>query len=81
MMMNGMMDCAVMGWLGLLLGVAALVLIVFAAVWLVRQLIAGARPVDAAVASVPLGELDRRYARGEIDRETYLSVRRDLTES
>lgn len=79
-MMNGMMDCAAMGWLGLLLGVAALVLLVLAAVWLVRQLTAGGRPKDAVSAPVPLAELDRRYARGEIDRETYLSVRKDLTE-
>ena len=80
-MMNGMMDCALMGWLGLLLGVAALVLLVLAAVWLFRQLTAGARSQDAGSTSAPLAELDRRYARGEIDRETYLAVRKDLTKS
>lgn len=63
------------GWLGALLGIALLVLIVVGIVWLVRDLGRDDRrvPKHSAIAEVEL-----RYARGEVDRETYLAIRRDL---
>ena len=72
--MGSMMDMA--GGVGALF-LALLLLLVGAAVlaiYLVR------RPVSdrAREASPPLVELDRRYARGEVDRETFLQIRRDL---
>lgn len=63
-------------WLGALLAIALVVLIVVGITWLVRQLgTEGSRrrPERSAIA-----ELDLRYARGEVDRETYIAIRRDL---
>ena len=82
---HGSMDGGMMGGAGFgiatliwtVLGIALLVLIVLAIVWLVLRLRhddrEGARPASSA-----LGELERRYARGEIDREAYLQIRSDL---
>lgn len=39
------------------------------------------RPEGKGAAGDPVDELDRRYARGEIDRETYLQVRGDLQQA
>lgn len=68
-------------WGGMLIwtfvGIALLVLIVVAAIWLGLRL----RPGDGERRrpdSTALAELRRRYARGELDRETFLAVRRDL---
>ncbi|MGH2668917.1 MAG: SHOCT domain-containing protein [bacterium] len=72
------MDCMAMGWLAWLLGLAALVLIVLASVWIARQLFRGERDQSPS-ASRALNELELRYARGEIDRESYLNARQDLT--
>lgn len=44
------------------------------AVYLIRRPVAG----RLSEASPALVELDRRYARGEVDRETFLQIRRDL---
>lgn len=63
-------------WLGVLLGIALVVLIVVAIAWLVRQLGAEGgrrRPERSSIA-----ELELRYARGEVDRGTYVAIRRDL---
>ena len=74
-MMGGMMA----GWMLLwaLVGLALLVLAVLAALWLARRLSPG-RP-DEAVGAEEL--LRRRYAAGEIDREEYLRMQRDLAGS
>jgi len=64
------------GWLGAAIAVALLVLIVAAVIWLVRDLGAPRgrrRPGRDAIA-----ELEMRYARGEVDRDPYLAIRRDL---
>lgn len=76
--MGSMMDMAdgvgtVFLALLLLLLVGAAVL----AIYLVR------RPVSSRArdASPALAELDRRYARGEVDREMFLQIRRDLQDA
>ncbi|MDT0276087.1 SHOCT domain-containing protein [Blastococcus goldschmidtiae] len=88
---GGMMDGGMMGMMGgwmllwALVGVALLVVAVLAATWLVKHR-SPARPGMAP--SLP-GERDevasaqellrRRYAAGEIDREEYLRMQRDLS--
>ena len=67
-------------WVGMLisgiLGVALIVLVVVGIVWLVRQL--GRQDGRGGRDRSAIAELERRYARGEVDRETYLAIRRDL---
>jgi putative membrane protein len=68
-----------------LVGLAVLVLAVLAAVWLARRLSPGRRDAlpsapgrrDEAPSAQEL--LRRRYAAGEIDREEYLRMQRDLS--
>lgn len=63
-------------WLGALLGIALVVLIVVGIAWLVLAFERDGRrqhPERPAIA-----ELELRYARGEVDRETHLAIRRDL---
>ena len=67
-MMNGMMA---FGWLGLLLGVALLVLVVVGIVRLVSGR-NGGTPDDA------LGTAKQRYARGDISREEFDEIKRTL---
>ncbi|SDY80707.1 putative membrane protein [Modestobacter sp. DSM 44400] len=71
--MMGMMG----GWMLLwaLVGLALLVLAVLAAIWLVKQLKADRQGSD----SVPDDALRRRYAAGEIEREEFLRMQRDLS--
>jgi putative membrane protein len=81
----GSMDGGMMGGAGFgiatlvwtLLGIALLVLIVLAIVWLVLRLRHDDRE-DARPSSSALSELERRYARGEIDRDAFLQIRSDL---
>lgn len=82
MMGGGMMDGGMMmgmmgGWMLLwaLVGLALLVVAVLAAVWLVKH------RSPAGGGAVPGSEevLRRRYAAGEIDREDYLRMQRDLS--
>ncbi len=73
-MMSGMMGGGMLiGWLVPLLALAGLTVLV---VWIVRELTgdrkAGDREDDA------LATARRRYARGEIDRETFRTLRSDL---
>lgn len=70
-MMCGM---GAMAWLWVLFGVAVLALAAAGLIWLVRRL-TGPTPPATASGSTALDELDRRYARGEIDREDYLERR------
>ena len=78
------------GPLHLLFLVAALTLLVLGVVWLVRTLAQGGQPAvtpapaAAMLAPAPgldpaLAELRLRYARGDVDRDTYLQSFADLT--
>lgn len=75
MMSDGMMGIGMVLW-GLI-GLALLVLLVLGIVWLVRQLQAPSRGSSSPDADA-LRALELRYARGEIDRDTYLAMRDDL---
>ncbi|WP_312863438.1 SHOCT domain-containing protein [Spinactinospora alkalitolerans] len=80
-----MMDGMGIGMLWMLLwglvGLALLVLIVVAIVWLVRQLSAGPAsgppPAEAGGGQVRR-ELDRRLAAGEISQEEYRALRAEI---
>jgi len=63
--------------IGFLFTIALLVLAVLAIIWLVRQLTRHPGG-GAASADHVMRELELRYARGEIDRETFLKIRKDL---
>lgn len=63
--------------LALLMQLAVLVLVVLGIVWLVRRLGPGDAGTSSAARSA-LDELEMRYARGEIDRSTYLQMQDDL---
>ena len=73
-MMTGM---GFAGIVWLLICLALLVLIIVTVVWVIGRLRGGAA-TPGGRASGALAELDLRYARGELDRETYLQMRRDL---
>lgn len=88
---GGMMEDGMMGMMGgwmllwALVGIALLVAAVLAAIWLVKHRSA-AWPYATPTASLQREEvtsaqelLRRRYAAGEIDREEYLRVQRDLS--
>ena len=72
------------GLVWLLICLAILVLIIVAVVWLIDRLrgdsgrLRGGSATPGGRASGALAELDLRYARGELDRDTYLQMRRDL---
>lgn len=74
-MCDGMMGFGMTLWL--LVGLGPLALLVLGIFWLVRQLTS--RP-DGHHVSEPDArrELKMRYARGEIDREPYLTIRDNL---
>ncbi len=81
-MMGGMMGNGMMGAgmiVGLVVSLALLTLLVLGIVWMVRQLqnspAGGRLPASAGGA---VRELELRYARGEIDRDTYFAMRDDL---
>ena len=76
-MMDGMGCPGGMALFGSLLGLALLVLLVLAIVWLVRQLF-GQQRHSTSGPNGALEELELRYARGEIDRDSYLAIRADL---
>jgi len=56
----------------------ALVLVVLGIIWLVRHLGAGSPGPSAGPNRSALDELEVRYARGEIDRSTFLQMQDDL---
>jgi len=64
------------GIVWLLVCAAALALVVVAAVWLALRLRGDVAPTERV--SGALDELDHRYARGELDRDTYLQMKGDL---
>ena len=67
-------------WLLFLLAIqfGALILIVLGIIWLVRRLGAGGQGPGTRPDRSALDELEMRYARGEIDRSTYLQMQDDL---
>ncbi|MBA3851992.1 MAG: SHOCT domain-containing protein [Chloroflexi bacterium] len=73
-MMGGLMGVGMLIWAILALALVALVIV--AIVWLVRQL--GRDGQQRRSERSAIAELELRYARGEIEREAYLAVRRDL---
>ena len=73
-MMAGM-GFAGLAWL--LICVVLLVLIIVGVVWLIDRPRADPRARGAA-GGAARDELDLRYARGELEREAYLQLRRDL---
>jgi putative membrane protein len=73
MMWDGMMGIGMLLWW--LIGIALLVLLVLGIVWLIRQL---GSPGKQSTDGDALRELELRYARGDIDRDTYLAMRDDL---
>lgn len=81
------MDCCggMMGgmgwWMALwgLLGLALLILAVVGAVWLVRNMSGSKRSSGPGPGESAADALERRYARGEIDREEFVRAREDLS--
>lgn len=63
-------------WLGVLVAIALVVLIVVGIAWLVREI--GRERDGRPRGRSAIEELELRYARGEVDRETYLATRGDL---
>lgn len=61
-----------------ILGVLLVVLAILAIIWLVRHAAVGTNVKPMVREGAAIRELDLRYARGEIDRETYQVIRRDL---
>jgi putative membrane protein len=78
-----MMDGGMTGWgilggvIGMVFMLALLTLVVLGIVWLVRSL-TGKNAGSLPPAPSALEELDRRYARGELDREEYQQRRLDI---
>lgn len=70
--MGSMMGIA--GWFGLVvLGLLLAGVIALLAIVLTKK-----RRSEELAGAGPLDELDRRYARGDVDRDTYLQIRDDL---
>ncbi len=81
-----MMGYGGMGWSGMGVGgmfamVVFWILLIAAVVWAVSRLLPGRRPQDRATQpgqEAPEEILDRRFARGEVDLETYQAQRAAL---
>lgn len=69
-------------WVGMLIwaiiGIALIVLAVVLLVWLVRQLGRDGRSRRRLADRTAIEELELRYARGEVDGDTYRAIREDL---
>ena len=69
-------------WVGMLvwaiLGIALIVLAVVGVAWLVRHPGRNGRGRRRLPERTAIEELELRYARGEVDRETFLAIREDL---
>jgi putative membrane protein len=84
-MTDHMMDWGAMGgfmWVAMLiwaiLGIALVVLAIVGVVWLVRQLGRDTQGRRRPAGRSAIEELELRYARGDLDRETFLAIREDL---
>ena len=74
--MGGVMWVAMLIWV--ILGIALIVLAITGVVWLVRRPggNGAGRPRTSSWAAIE--ELESRYARGEVDRDTFVAIRDDL---
>jgi putative membrane protein len=77
----GMMGGWGMGWIGMFMGVAFWALIIVGGIFLIRWLI---RASSSQQASPGQGDnaleiLRRRYARGEINKDQFEAMKRDLS--
>jgi len=72
--MSWMMGGAMIAWS--LITLAFLVLLAIGIVWLVRALQRQQQPPGRRTA---LDELELRFARGEVDRDTFVTTRDELT--
>ena len=61
-----------------LMQIAVLALVVLGIIWLVRRLSTGEAGAAGGSGRSALDELEMRYAKGEIDRSTYLQMQDDL---
>lgn len=72
-----------MGWgmmlVWVLVGLALVALLVVAVIWLAAR-IRPERGSPGRTDQTALAELERRYARGDLNRETFLEMRADLLE-
>jgi putative membrane protein len=68
------------GWIGILIGLAAILIVIVAIIWLARRSINANQGQLATPQSNPREVLQIRYARGEITREQYLAILDDLKE-
>ena len=78
---GGMMGPWMMGGFGfggMLLGVFFLVVLVGGAVWLIQSLSRGAAGPSLPPGETALEILQRRYASGEITKQQYAAMKRDL---
>ncbi|MFQ5846515.1 MAG: SHOCT domain-containing protein [Candidatus Methylomirabilales bacterium] len=66
------------GLFGMLLMLLFWVLIIVGVVLIVRWLIGEARSSQPGSSETPLDILKKRYARGEIDKEQFENIKRDL---
>lgn len=74
--MGGFMWVCMLVWA--VLGIALIVLVILGAVWLARRLGRDQRGQRLPTDSRALEELELRYARGEVERETFLKMREDI---
>ena len=78
---GGMMGPWMMGGLGIggmLLGVLFLVFVIGGSVWLVQSLARGSSGFSLPGSETPLEIIKRRYASGEITKEQFEAMKRDL---
>ena len=83
MMMWGMGCCGGWGWPGMLLGFLFWILVLYG-VYLIFRSFAGGKVIPGTGSSSRQKALDilkERYARGEITREEYLNMKKDLEET
>lgn len=67
-------------WIGMIIWIVILALIIAAVVWLVRAMTHPGQTHSAGERrSRGLEVLEERYARGEIKREEYLEMKKDIT--
>ncbi|MCF6192469.1 MAG: SHOCT domain-containing protein [Candidatus Hydrothermae bacterium] len=82
MMMWGMGCCGGWGWLGMLFGAFFWILVLYG-LYLIFRSVAGGRglPTGTSTRDDALAILKQRYARGEITREEYLNMKKDLEDA